>query len=215
MRRAGNDDGSENVMQASSSSSSAAARFIAGGVDQRHHGDEFMAFVRRFSKEKAYCPDDVGGFPCEESARREAVFMENLADLAALGESPDGGGFSAGARLGDAASPTSPSRTFFRPSVYSDVEKGAFRARFTNLKPLPEGERTRSKEKHKSWVQLHKLFLRRNKDLWGDRRPAGDDLYAIDPEDIPEQWDWRDKGVVSRVRLADVKHTLAFFCFFV
>lgn len=202
-RRAENDDGSESATQASSSSSSAAARFITGGVDRRHHSDEFMAFVRRFGKAKAYCPDDVGGFPCQESARREAVFVENMADLAALGASQDGGGSTPGAPLGDAASRSARPRVFFRPSVYSDVEKGAFRARFTNLKPMPENERTRSKAKHKSWIELHKLFLRRNKDLWGDRRPApaDQDLYAIDPADIPEQWDWRDKGGVSRVGL--------------
>ena len=60
--------------------------------------------------------------------------------------------------------------------------------RYTNLKPLPAEERTRSKEKHLSWVQLHKQFLERNKDLWGDRQPATDDLYAIDPSDIPKEW---------------------------
>ena len=39
-----------------------------------------------------------------------------------------------------------------------------------------------------SWVQLHKQFLKRNKDLWGDRQPAKDNLYAIDPSDIPKEW---------------------------
>ena len=89
--------------------------------------------------------------------------------------------------------------TLFSPNAYSDVDIRDFRSRYTTLRPLPDGERVRSKEKHKSWVQLHKLFLERNTDLWGDRQPASTELYAIDPDDIPEHWDWREKGVLSGV----------------
>ena len=222
MRRAGDDGGG--VSPSSSSSS------FTGGINHhrhrhRPHGDEFMAFVRRFNKEKKYCPDnsgdgDEGGFPCAESRRREAIFSENLADVHALNEAAGGGesGGGGGGKLGAAASSGSGRGTFFQPSTYSDVDEGDFRSRYTNLKPLPDAERARSKagllhgefqlthslkafgfnprackvrnwfqsllskfnryryakEKHKSWVDLHRLFLKRNKVRLHT-------LHAVDP----------------------------------
>ena len=158
-------------------------------------GADFEAYARRHGLEAAYCPDD-GGFPCEESRRREATYRENLARSRRLNdERAARDSFDGEARLGGLRR-----RAFFAPKVYADLTRNEFRGRFGNLKPLPDGERTRSKEKRKSWVELHRMFLERNKDLYGDRRltDAGS-VYAMDPGDIPKEWDWRDKGVVSDV----------------
>ena len=96
-----------------------------GGGETRRHGEEFMTFVHRFGKEKKYCPGDA--FPCVESSRREAIFLLNMADVAALNAGAVEEATSA-ASLGYERPHKRP-RMFFAPNAYTDVEKGVRNAR--------------------------------------------------------------------------------------